>query len=209
MRVTDWVGPNLAFSGSYHIQARQAIEFINTFVNNPPIAKDARDTIPLTKEGKPDYTYSLAGHSKAGGIHQLASYVFGFDGVAIDPAPASRVILSPDFRQHLKELQITPKGVSDRFYNIVEEGSAVGDSLQDLTVCFGRATPQDLKLFESISEHTSLDYRVENGLIYVGPGHHLGTTIRVNLADGSFIDPLTLNPVKGFGITDLFSEILT
>ena len=42
--LTDWTGPNLAFSGSYHIQSRQAIEFINKYTNNPPIAYG----VPLT-----------------------------------------------------------------------------------------------------------------------------------------------------------------
>jgi len=106
----DWPGPNKNFAfGGYNDQFKQAVnEAIKLYKNDD-------------YEG---YSFSTPGHSLGGGVAQVISHTFGWDGLSTDAPGASRVIASQGYLDHMKELGITPAGPG-HFINFTERFSPV------------------------------------------------------------------------------------
>jgi len=106
----DWTGPNKDFLlGGYDEQFKQAVE-------------KAHELSTDTKyEG---YTFSTTGHSLGGGVAQLLSHTFGWNGISTDAPGASRIITNQDYLDHLNERGITPTGPG-QFINFSERFSLI------------------------------------------------------------------------------------
>jgi len=108
---------NFATSSAYHQQFRDGLEYANQ-INL--LATEQRSDY----EG---YKVTTVGHSLGGGIAQIYSHTFGWEGYSWDAPQASHVIQSEGYQAQLTALGLTAKGVSDKFVNYTENGSIVSE----------------------------------------------------------------------------------
>ncbi len=170
----DWGinGANLSFSGYLQPQVKEAVLFVKKFMEDHP------------RDG---FVYSDAGHSKGGGIAQILSHTFGFEGTAIAPAPAGAVVESQVFQNFLKELKITPKGIPEHgFTNYIEKGDVVSDYLEEITIDTGVMESMNPPEAMVAGEHGA---STENKIIDL---HHLGDKIYVDLEPGTTLSRFNL-----------------
>jgi len=107
--------PDYQFGG-YHDQFREAVEYAN----------DIQESVKL---GRPDgeaFSFFVTGHSHGGGVSQVLSNTFGWDGATFDSPQASAIVANAEYKAHLDELGLRPEGPGN-LVNYTERGSAVSD----------------------------------------------------------------------------------
>jgi hypothetical protein len=110
-QLADWTQINQAFlSGDYP----QAIQDLVTYAHN----------LNKTAEGA-GLPISVTGFSQGGGLSQLLSHTFGWNGNAQNAPGAANLIENPAYKQQLETLETEAKGVGDNFMTIIEKGDVV------------------------------------------------------------------------------------
>ncbi|MFA7092666.1 MAG: hypothetical protein WC149_12545 [Arcobacteraceae bacterium] len=78
---------------------------------------------------------SVTGFSQGGGLAELLSYTFGWGGNGQNSPGAGNIVVNPQYFEHISELGIQAKGVSNDFVTIIEDGDIVdnfGSRLSDV-----------------------------------------------------------------------------
>ena len=76
------------FTGSWNAQFQQGMDFVTRLHANRAAFPGGYDPTKVL----------VTGHSLGGAIAQVASQAFGFDGAAMDPGAAARIVQTPEFR---------------------------------------------------------------------------------------------------------------
>ncbi|MFA7349805.1 MAG: DUF6792 domain-containing protein [Methylotenera sp.] len=116
----DWVVANKdILAGKWTRQMTQAVEFSAQVEKN---VKD-KDAISAKKSQHGEqFTESkiyVTGHSLGGALAQVSSQMFGFDGAALDPLAAKKMLNTPEFKDNAAKYTqtVAGKGMSDSFVN--------------------------------------------------------------------------------------------
>ena len=78
---------------------------------------------------------SVTGFSQGGGLAELLSYTFGWGGNGQNSPGTGNIVANPQYFEHISELGIQAKGVSNDFVTIIEDGDIVdnfGSRLSDV-----------------------------------------------------------------------------
>ena len=122
--VGDWLSTNPAFvSGGYPDQMRELVAY----------AKELNDKYNPNDDG----SISVTGFSQGGGLAQLLSHTFGWQGNAQNAPGARRIVDNQAYQNQLSELDIEPKGIPEGFVSIQEQGdpvSSAGDQMGEQVV---------------------------------------------------------------------------
>lgn len=99
--------------GGYDDQFREAINYaerIKREIGNRPDAEE--------------FQFLVTGHSHGGGVSQVLSYTYKWDGATFESPAASAVVNSQGYRDHLMELGVEAQGPGN-LVNYQEQGSVV------------------------------------------------------------------------------------
>lgn len=122
----DWI-TNISFkSGKYTDNIKSLVTYANE-----NIKKEFEDK---------GYSIQVTGFSQGGGLAELLSYTYGWGGNGQNSPGAGNITEEPDYKEHLKSLDIEAKGVPSSYTTIVE----IGDIVDNFGTHLGEVTKWDI-----------------------------------------------------------------